>query len=305
MRRISITIVCLATILLGCTTVSSLPPIPDHMSNPSPYNGEEDVEITAKGVQTCINITVDGGCTVNITFYWYNWTDWPAVPAHYEVYGYYPNISTSGRFCAYDVNVSCATEGDPFTEYHYWMVKANFTCQQGGASYETFYGYYKPQLCPLFYIYPPNNSTGICSCCDSMCIGITNELGHLMNLSFYRNDSQNLTYYVVNRYTMVPNGTYCFCIDGHIDDIYYPMRYNETYNWYINVTDVVTGDYNISNIYNFTTAQNRTDCICLNSSNVSSLCDDCGKLGMPGVIGLVGIFGLLGYFLTTRKRRKL
>ena len=112
MRKILVTIICLISIILICNTTQAIPGPPPHISNPSPYCGESDVTITVKGVQTCVNITVDSGCTVNVSFLWFNWTDWPAVPAHYEMYGYYPNVAASSQLCAWDNNVSCGTEND-------------------------------------------------------------------------------------------------------------------------------------------------------------------------------------------------
>jgi len=131
-----------------------------------------------------------------------------------------------------------------------------------------------------------------------MCIGITNENGNNMNLSFYRNDTMNETFYLVNKYINVSNNTYCFCIDGHIGDIYYPMRYNETYHWYVNVTDVVTGSYDVSNIYWFTTAENLSDCICLNASTYADLDTSYYKAFVIGLLGLIGLLGIL------KKRKK-
>jgi hypothetical protein len=252
-----------------------------HMDNPSPWCGEVDVPITDKGVQTCINVTVDQDCTVNLTFQWFNvtqyaidwldwWMDWPyggSTPSFYDdvywlTYGESNDVNASGQHCFYNENVTCSTDGS-WTEWQDWRVIANFTCSQNYTYNETFYCHYMPELCPLFYIYPPWNATDVCPCCDAMCVGINNVNGHGMNITIYRNDSHFEEFYMINEYNNVTNNTYCFCIDGHINNsMYYPMRYNETYFWYINVTDTVTGEYMVSDTYQFTTARNLSECPC-------------------------------------------
>ena len=254
---------------------------PGHISNPSPWCGEQDVTITDKGVQTCINVTVDQDCTVNLTFEWFNVTqyhidwlewfiNWPyggIMPTFHDdiywfTYGENNNINISGQYCFYNENVTCATGGS-WLEWQDWRVTANFTCYGNFTYTEIFYCYYMPELCPLFYIYPSWNATSVCPCCDAMCVGISNADGHSMNITIYRNDSQFETFYIINKYNYVGNKTYCFCIDGHIDDnVYYPMKYNETYYWYVNITDTTTGEYEISDTYQFTTAENISYCPC-------------------------------------------
>ena len=254
----------------------------DHMNNPSPDCGDIDIPITSgKGVQTCLSIIVDWGCTVNLTFQWFNstqysidwldwWMNWPdggPMPnyrddAYWSMYGNVNGVNTSGRYCFYNNNVTCATENS-WMNWQDWRVIGNFTCLQNYTYDEVFYCYYMPELCPLFYIYPAWNATDVCPCCDAMCIGINNADGHSMNMTVYRNDSQFESFYIVNEYNNITNSTYCFCIDGHVDNnIYYPMKFNETYYWYVNITDVVTGTYEISDIFQFTTAQNILDCPC-------------------------------------------
>jgi len=244
-----------------------------HIGSSSPWCGEQEVQITDKGVQTCVNVTVDQDCTVNLTFEWFNWSQYATDiyagleplffdESYWYVYGEYYGVNTSGQYCFYNENVSCATE-NWWTYWFDWRVTANFTCYGNYTFTEVFYCYFYPEPCPLFYIYPAWNSTDICPCCDAMCVGISNANGHAMNMTIYRNDSQFETFYVVNRYSYIGNETYCFCLDGYIDDgVYYPMRYNETYYWYVNVTDTVTGEYEISDTFQFTTAEKIEECPC-------------------------------------------
>lgn len=248
-------IFCLSMLII-ILSMSTAQGIAGYFSNHAPDCGERDVVITAKGVQTCVDVYIPYGCYANITFYYLNWsTGW-------QTYAYFAYQNTTGQFCAYNTNVTCYTEGDIRTLF-IWRVKAEYVCSQQNYTF-TEYSLcsFGAEPCPLFYIYPDHNSTDVCPCCDAMCIGIENENGNPLNITFYRNDTMNETFYIVNRYIDVDNGTYCFCIDGHIDDMYYPMKYNETYYWYVNVTDTVTGDYETSGVYNFTTAENLSYCPC-------------------------------------------
>lgn len=134
-----------------------------------------------------------------------------------------------------------------------------------------------------------------------MCVGVNNTNGNNMNITFYRNDTQNETFYVVNRLKNVTNGTYCFCIDGHVDDIYYPVRFNETYHWYVNITDVVTGEYNVSDMYYFRTATSEEDCPC-NETFVDTDTDTISD--ETWLIGLIIIFMMLPLSIIYQRRRR-
>lgn len=229
----------------------------DYIDNHSPGCGDTDVVITPSGQNTCVDIWIPNGCYANITFYWLNWTK-----PGWDTYAYWSFANETTQYCAWNENITCYIDGDIRTIF-IWRVVAEYVCPQQNYSF-TEYSIcnFRAEPCPLFYIRPEHNSTDICPCCDAMCIGIENENGNQMNLTFYRNDTMNESFYIVNKYIYVDNGTYCFCLDGHMDDIYYPMRYNETYYWYVNVTDTATGEYEISNVYNFTTANNLSECPC-------------------------------------------
>lgn len=297
--KVIICIILLILFGLLINPVSGIGGATDHLTNPSPYYGEGDVSIGAKGVQTCIDVTVEGGCTVNLTFQWYNYSGGDI--GEWDNYGEVNDQAVSGQVCFWNANVSCATE-NWWSEYHHWRVVGNFTCQQTDYQ-EIAYMYFNPQDCPLFYIYPTWNGTGICPCCDAMCVGFNNTNGNNMNITWYRNDSQFEAFYVVNELINVPNGTYCFCIDGHINSTvehpyrYYPMRYNETYYWYVNITDVVTGEYNISDIYHFTTAVNLSDCYPGTETSIVYK----SERDTMGIIGIIGLMGLLAFFLRRRQ----
>jgi len=269
-----------------------------HLSDPSPHS-EWDVPITAKGVQTCINVTVDANCTANVTFWWYNYSGGDA-GGQWEYYAHLNNISSTQQVCFWDANVSCATM-NWWNDWHFWRVVGNFTCLSGNYS-ESAFLWFNPEDCPLFYIYPPWNDTNICPCADVMCLGITNGEGHNMNITFFRNDTMNETFYAINRYVNVTNGTYCFCLDGHIDDIYYPMKYNESYHWYVNVTDVVSGDYNISTVYNFTTAENISDCPC-GIDEIIALIEDTDTIRDDAwLVGIIIVFFTMAIVIAKKER---
>ena len=298
----------------------ALPPGCPHLSSPVPANGAEDVVITAKGVQTCINVSVPQGCTVNVTLQWFNYSDYiwdwiwciflgvgcPVLRTEDQYWTNYTTemINQDTTVCGWNSNVSCSIYG---YEYSYdWRVVADFDC--GQSSYQEICYYdYSTEECDLFYIYPNMSQTNVCPCCDKMCIGIDNEFGNTMNISFYRNDSQFEDFYLVNKLTYVNNGTYCFCIDGHINDsLYYPTRYNETYYWYVNVTDTVTGLYNVSDTFIFKTAENTSDCPCgfdaLNETFTTELEDNIRSDAW--IVGVAIVFSMIPLGIIVRRRRK-
>ena len=304
-----------------------------YIGAPSPWNGEHGVPITANGVLTCINVTVESGCYANITFEWLNyqmvfddwlewahaqnWWDWDSIDWASEPstlndsywFEYYSEdlISYTQDICHNNTNVTCRTENDWVSEFQDWRVIANFTCPQTKRQYNTTcYYYYETEDCPISYIYPASpNGTGICPCCDAMCFNITNEEGHPMNITIFRNDSINTTYYVVNKYFYVENDSYCFCIDGHIDDIYYPMRYNETYHWFVNITDTETEEGYNSSIFQFRTAEDPVLCPC-GYSEITDLIEDTDTFRDDAwLIGVIMVFSSLGIiaFINQKRRR--
>jgi len=111
------------------------------------------------------------------------------------------------------------------------------------------------------YIYPKNNATDICPCCDATCFGVGKFYGRV-NVTVYRHDSHNSNFYIVEEFYNITNGTYCFCIDGHISGgRYHPVRYNETYYWYVNASKFGNSSlYATSSVYKFTTAVNHSYC---------------------------------------------
>ena len=202
----------------------------DHFYDPSPGQWEEDVEIGAKGVQTCINVTIDTNCTVNITFQWFNWSQYFDDLIDYEEGDEFPNyyndsywhnysdwtaLNTSQRICAYQENVSCYTEGNYETYWSDWRIIANFTCPGNYTYNETCYYFFTPEACPVHYIHPPSPNGTACPCCDAMCVGVDNDLGHNMNVTVYGRDGDcGCPYWHIwNTYTNITNGTYCYCMD--------------------------------------------------------------------------------------------
>jgi len=267
------------------------------ISDISPYDGEYDVTVDEKGVLVCANITPPQGCNISVQFQWLNYThyyadffiwcdiqpwgdywdwdewiddiDWQSLPDCYnDTYwenfsSITENINQSTELCFYAENASCSIENDFTTEYFDWRINWSINCS-GNITTGNCYYYFEPEICPVIqYIYPPSPNGTICPCCDTMCISVNNTEGHPMNITFYRNDTQFPDYYIVNQYTNVTNGTYCFCIDGHLNNsIYYPMNFNEIYHWYVNITDTVDSDYLESDIFTFRTYPDTSWCPC-------------------------------------------
>jgi len=297
----------------------------DHLENPTPDCFEEDVAIGPKGVQTCIDIIIDPGCTANITFHWYNWTY--AIETYGEeaafrepfadawvAYYYQEGIAASQTICTWNDNVSCRTD-NWWSEWVPIYYTAYFNCS-GNIYQENVMTAWFPEECPLFNYIEPAYNESVCPCCDSMCIGVNNTDGNPMNLTFYRaehngSDPEDLTYYQVKQYLNVTNGTYCFCIDGHIDTdskLYIPVGYNESYHWYVNMTDTVTGTFNNSAYFFFYTCDNNSDCPCGGEEIVEYMQENGGCRGemvdSPGfeLISLVFVLGAV--MILMKKQRK-
>jgi len=210
-----------------------------YFTNATPYNGEHDVEITGKGVQTCINVTVPQGCVVNITFQWLNWSeyfhdwmqwaylqdwwwdiiDWASEPtyendSYWYDYSNWSLISHTQDLCAYNTNVTCHTEGDFVTEWFDWRVTGEFTCSGPTYYNTTCYYYFEPEICAVSYIYPPSPNGTACPCCDAICVGVNNELGHPMNITVWGMEDDYGYYNIWKHYENISNGTYCFCMDS-------------------------------------------------------------------------------------------
>lgn len=297
-----------------------------HLGNVSPAPYSDDVDITDKGVNTCVNLTLPDNCTANLTYEWLNWSQyfdawfdwvdaqdwddwinisWATEPtwendSFWYEYANWSGVNASQQLCEYNENVSCHTEGDWTTAWFDWRATINITC----ANYTynaTCYYCFQPELCPVNYIHPPSPNGTACPCCDYMCIGVDNDLGHNMNISIYRNDTQFEDFYFINNFINVPNGTYCFCIDGHINNsTYYPMLYNAVYHWYVNVTDTETNESTISSAFQFRTPTDPEDCPCgedaiiaiAEAVDTDTIQDDIWVMGVPLII----VFPLIYYY---------
>jgi len=442
----------------------------DHFDGEVPDCREEGVEITDKGVLTCVNVTLDLGCTVNVTFQWLNWSlyfdfwiewayaqdwwwgdiDWDSEPtwendSFWFTYASWDGLSQSMTICEYNINVTCFTDNDYESEWFDWRVIGEFNCS-GNFTNETCYFWFEAEECPISFIYPPSPNGSICPCCDAVCFTTINLYGHKVNISVYLKEENEESYHIINTYTNISNGTYCFCIDGLSDQLHavghtdanitaavtnnwynvsfahfesvgiagnpsevflpvdghytlyywatcidtspapaghkmgfrmtqdgqeingtyreiefdkqqnqrqmmsfahfygylgasirfqyivnaltvimqeegtwashntsayamiileepalYPMKYNTTYNWYVNVTDVVTDDYDVSDIFQFRTARDIDDCFCGNATDLEA---DLPFIYKTYIVGLLGLIGLAGLGFSRKRRRK-
>jgi len=201
----------------------------------------EEVDITGKGVLTCVNLTLPSGCTANVSFQWLNWSlyfdlwltwayaqdwdDWPG-GIDSESEPYYDNdsfwfnysswtgINQSTQLCEYAENVSCYTENNWASNRFDWRVNLDITC--ANSTYNaTCYYCFRPESCPLSYIWPPSPNGTACPCCEAMCVRVTNDLGHPMNVTIYGQEAADCDYWHIwNSYTNITNGTYCYCMDA-------------------------------------------------------------------------------------------
>ena len=294
MKKIQIVII-VAILLLFINNAVAYPPTP-HLEDPIPARGELDVDLSnPKGVQTCINVTLDPGCEVNLTFQWYNYTGGDA--GQWQTYGYSENANTSGQYCFWNTNVTCATENWWSTWFH-WRVMANFTCQQTDYQ-EIYYTYFNPEDCPLFYIYPPWNETDLCPCCIPLCVSVQSFNGSTMNITFWSNLSMGFwDYFWIGAdknvtFSNITNGTYCFNVCPF-------NRYNYTYYWNVSIND----GHAIENYgpYSFTTEENMSECI--GGYNLSELRSDAAEKDyIIGLIGIIGVLGIMGWLFNRRRRK--
>ena len=194
------------------------------------------------------------------------------------------------------INCSLSTPLSYSTTYTWWV---NIT--DGIHWFNQTYTFTTQEIVPIFSNpLPSNSSDNICPCCDSMSLNIINRKGNNMNITFYRNDTQFKSFYIVNKIWNIPNGTYSFCIDGHINDsIYYPVRFNETYHWYVNMSDVITGEYNVSDVFVFHTEENISNCSC-GGDFVDTIRDDAWLIGV--IIAFTSL--PLAIALKSKKKKK-
>ena len=304
----------------------------------TPTDGASSVIITAKGVQFCVNITPPSGCNITVTYQWLNYTeflsdwgdwvhiqpwgdwydwddwyddiDWDSEPSCYNDTYWYDfttaqTLDNQTEICIWNDNVSCYIENDWTTRYFDWRVNYSINCS-GDFTNGSCYYYFVAEECPVIqYIYPPSPNGTVCPCCDSMCISVNNTDGNLMNLTFYRNDSMSSSYYIVNEFAYVSNGTYCFCIDGRVDNsIYYPINFNQTYHWYVNITDTVTDDVVTSDEFQFWTMPNPSYCPC-GPDDLTELIEDTDKVkDDTWIIGLIAVFSLFGILAFIKAGRR-
>ena len=306
--------ICFVTLLYTIPIATALPSGCLHLSNPTPSQGATDVNVTAKGVQTCINISVPQGCVANVTLQWFNYSDfiWDWIWCYFFGIGcpvsrfeeqYWNNYSNgtftqNSQLCGWNENVSCSIYGYLF-EYD-WRVVANFTCGQDSYE-ETCYYWYSAEECTLFYIYPNMSQNGVCPDCVSLCAGVQNMFGHPMNVTFESNLSGTLDYFYLGidnvTFSNVENNTYCIFVP-------FFSQYNHTYYWRVNVTDTITGLYNQSDVFVFHTAENLSDCPCGEDAlielieEIDTIRDD------TWIVGLIPVFMCIPFVFAIKQRKK-
>lgn len=251
------------------------------VSNPNPANGSTGQELNT---QVCITVNDVNGDLMDITWYSNSSGSWTIFDTNTAV--------ANGTYCQTNTNFS------NYSTTYYW----NVTVKDKQDTTQSDIWHFTTRS-PISNIYPPDFSTNICPCCDACCVDVDSILGHNVNVSIYRNDTQFECFYLINQFINVTNGTYCFCLDGHINNsIYYSMLHNTTYYWYVNVTDVVTGLSDISDTYQFTTAENLSDCPCGNDTIKDIISDSDHISDETWVVGLVMVS--LGLTLGMIRRRK-
>jgi len=299
--------------------------------NVTPSDGAYDVNIGVKGVNVCANITPPANCYINVTYQWLNytqylgdWLDWVNAQPwgnwwDYEDWWddidwdnrtdcyadeYWHNftstvtISQFTQLCSYNENVSCKIENDWTTEWFDWRIAWEMNCSGVITSGNCYY-YFEPEECPVIkYIYPPSPNGTVCPCCDNICLGVENTDGHPMNISIY-GSTNNINFFNWTTYTTVVNNTYCFCICYGNE----PIKYNQTYYWFANVTDTTTGEYVVSPVFQFKTFPNPSYCPC-GPEDLAELIDDTDTVKDDSwIIGTVIIFSVFGIVAYVRRKR--
>jgi len=231
-------------------------------NNVTPADGAGPINVSSKGVQVCVNVTPPSGCIINISIEYLNYTEyygdwqiwidsqpwgdwddaeewiddinWTARPdvyndSYWHQFTSATNINTPTQICAYNENVSCRIENDWTTEYSDWRINWTRNCTGNITTGDCYY-YFEPALCPVIqYISPPSPNGTICPCCASICLGVANTDGHNMNLTFFiREDNFGPFFYGQTQFLNVSNGTYCFCPESMIADIFAAGVTNQT-----------------------------------------------------------------------------
>lgn len=309
---------------------------------------ETDIQVTAKGVQICANVSPPTGCTVTITFQWLNltefyddWITWAETQewgtwddmeiwwdnidwenqTNWENHSYwynftstYTNINSTTQLCQDNLNVSCRVDNDYTREYFYWRVNYTLNCSGNITQGYCMYPFRTEYCSTIQEIYPPSPTGYTCPCCAENCISVNNTFGHPMNLTFYRSDMMSwiggTDTYLVNQIWEVPNGTWCFCIDGFMIDnnTYQPMNYYNFYVWNVSVEDTVTGGIVESDMFFFQTYPDPSYCPCGGEALVEYIEENGGCRGeivsSPGFETLMFMTSLIliGFILYKKKR---
>ena len=211
-----------------------------------------------------------------------------------------------------EVVVTYRTGGDPNGSYctsnvSFWN---NVTCEQWwtwnisiydgtSTTYETYT--FQNMPCVLSaYIYPMNQTTGICPCCDAICFSVGGLYGNI-NATVYRRGEYEPSFYMIENYTNISNGIYCFCLDGHIDGgMYRPMRFNTTYYWYVYAENYYNTSMNVtSGIFHFTTAEDATECVDTGTGETVFI-----TWNTQSAVGLMGLAGLICIPILLKRRKK-
>jgi hypothetical protein len=156
------------------------------------------------------------------------------------------NNQSDGQF-----NLSISGDLDCGTTYTWWV---NTSQYDDPSKYTNETYSFRTSNCSLSYlsVIPLNNSVDVCPCFTPLCFNVLANDDFNVNYTIYL--SNDTGFYIYDNQDNVSDGEYCICLCG--------LRYNQSYQWYVNVSR-----YGNSSVYNqtptlsFTTAENISICM--------------------------------------------
>jgi len=228
-----------STILyVGPTVIQAQAPV---ISNHSPANESVDIDLNPG---FSITVSDANGDLMNITWYDNSSGAWTVFATNTNV--------NNGTYNQDNTNIT------DYNTVYWWKV----VVADESNSTTAIYHFRTITAISIYDIYPSNSDIDICPCAllqaesgiymlrTPLFFGVRNDNGSLMNVTVFMKDISG-SYESVYRENNTGNGTVWFYLD---------VATNETYYWYVNITDTTNNDTFTSDVYNFTTIDDILDC---------------------------------------------
>jgi len=138
-------------------------------------------------------------------------------------------------------------------------------------------------------VFVPVNNSELCPCFSSLCFTISSDSDTLNYTIFLNNGSG---FYPYDSQSNVSSGQYCLCLCG--------LRFNHSYQWYVNTSVYGVATYNQSDTFTFSTMENINSCYADVLPDSMEISFDIAQLGMILSLILFIFFLWIGYHYEKR-----